>query len=742
MTQLRHGIAGGRTTRAGARLLAAAAALSVGVATVAGAAPSRADETPAAESWAPVPPAVSEAGDEARTGGRAAPWQQPPGLQDIGTWTKIDSRRFSAPMPGNLAAFGSILDVADSPLETRDPGYATGVAFQSVSSANGTCLRLTGVGVRNECVTTTHTVTFPEPVANPAFWVHQSLFNAFPVATNDWVVTGWGDLSVTKVNGVAPRPGQVGAVELVEASFDAGTNTVVTDDSVLRGEIPLARGTFLVDGLVSSVTFSHTGYAAVTFDNGRYTVGWTGAEGPRSHMVGRVQVADLAITTSAPAEVPAGGTLRWTLDVQNNGGAGSHGFTVRDAVPTGVGDVRLVSGPAGCALVGSELQCAAAPAGWSVVRSTTVPTFSRLAGGDEAAEVRAVLAPGASWTPIVLEATVTAPAGSTVSNTATVAGADPDPDTANNTATATTRVVAAWGITKTSTPATGAVVAPGSTVDYRVEATSASGQITNVALTDDLSGVLDDAVFVPGSARLSIDGGPVTAVPDPTGATLSTPAFTLPAGKSAVLTYQVTVKAQAWSASLRNVVAGTGSIPPTTCAPGADPAPACSTVNDTFAHVFITKKGTDPAGDIAELTGAQFAIHTDDNGIPGTLVDPGPVPVPGQAATVEARNLTPGTYWLTETRAPAGHTLLADPVAFTVATDGALALVDPAAHPQVSTTGITVEVLDVPALTLPNAGSTGTSAALPTAGAALLLTALVALVGAPAARRSTRGSVA
>ncbi len=740
MTQLRHGIAGGgRTTRVGLRSLAAAVALSVGmVAMVAGAAPSRADEEPpAVKVWAPDPPETSEVGEEARISGRAAPWQLPPGLQDVGTWAKLDARRFSAPMPGNLAPFGPILDVADSSLETRDPAYSSGVAFESSSSVNSQCLKALGLGVRNTCVTTTHTVTFPEPVANPAFWVYQGLFSVFPQTNNNWTITGWGDLSITRVNGMAPRPGQIGAVELNDASFNAATNTMVTDDSVLRGRVPSPHGFLLVDGLVSSVTFSHTGYEAVTSNNGVATPVWTGPAGPRFQMISKVQVADLAITTTAPAEVPAGGTVTWTLDVRNNGGAASHGFTVRDAVPAGVTGARLVSGPPGCTLVGTDLQCAAAPTGWSVTRNGSVPTFSRLSGGDSAAEVQAVLAPGAAWTPIVLEATVTAPAGSTLSNTATVAGADIDPSTANNTSTATTRVVASWGITKTSSPATGTVLAPGSTVDYQVQATSTSGQIDGVVLTDDLSDVLDDATFVPGSARLSIDGGPAATVPDPTGTTLTTPAFTLPAGKTAVLTYQVTVKADAWSASLGNSVTGTGSIPPTTCAPGPHAAPVCSTTNPTFSHVFITKKGTTPTGDITELVGAQFTLHTDSNGTPGTLVDPGPVAVPGQTGTVEATNLTPGTYWLTETRAPAGHTLLADPIPFTIATDGTLALADPAAHPQVSVDGATLTVLDVPALTLPNAGGTGTNTALLAAGAALLLTALVALARTPAVRGST-----
>ncbi|GHS87298.1 hypothetical protein AGMMS50218_08860 [Actinomycetota bacterium] len=744
MTQLRHGMADGRTNRVGGRLLAAAVALSVGtVALVAGAAPSRADGDPeAVVTVEEQPPADPAPGTGPGVGGRAGDQLSgrfAPGLTQLWPFTKVSATRFDASLPGNMSGFGAVTAIGSSPMAAENSfDYPN---FVGRSDSIKSCTQNSReVGKVFQCITVSETLTFPRPVANPSVYVGLGLLGAYDLPDQNWYIRTWVDASITRVNAVTPRAGQVEPVDMTDVSFVPATNTLAPDAGrLVRMETVYSAGEVRIKGMVTSVTISHTMFAAVTINvGGRYQPSMEGiVRTPLVVMLPSVPVADLSISKSAPAQVAAGGTVQWTLGVKNNGAAGSHGFTVQDVVPAGVRDVRLVSGPPGCVLSGATLQCTAAPAGWSVTRDATVPTFSRLSGGDTAALVPEVLAAGASWTPIVLEATVTAPAGSTLSNTATVAGADADASTANNTATATTRVVAAWGITKASTPPSGTVLAPGSTVDYRVEATSTSGQIDTVVLTDNLSDVLDDAVFVPGSARLSIDGGPAAAVPDPTGTTLATPPFTLPAGKSAVLTYRVTVKADAWSASLGNTVTGTGSTPPTTCAPGPSLAPVCSTTNPTFSHVLITKKGTNPSGDIAELVGAEFTLRTDSNGTPGTLVDPGPVAVPGRSGTVEATTLTPGTYWLTETRSPAGHTLLADPVAFTIAANGTLALVDPAAHPQVSIDGVTLTVLDVPALTLPNAGGTGTSTALLAAGAALLLTALVALAGTPATRGAT-----
>ncbi len=736
MTHVPNGLTVGRRTRAGARLVASVVALSAGLAAMAaGAAPSRADDDP----WVTVPPA-----------GWTMAWD----------WMATGPNQLSGALPGNLAEFGAATHRGESRLAAfAVPEVANRTRFQASAVTDlQTCTGSSTVGAKRACGDSyTTTLTFPRPIANPlvSFRTGDSWASAGIGTEPPWALRSGVDSGVLEVNHVVPRAGQVEALNLRQATFDSSRNVVTADAAALvpqgpawlpefpAGSAHQPYGLLQVHGLVSSVTLSHDQYAIVIVNafGGSADASYF-SDAPVFATGTLVSTSDLSVTTSAPARVPAGETLTWTVAVANEGPGGSHGFTVRDAVPAGISDVRLVSGPPGCALVGAELRCAAAPAGWNVARDAMVPTFANLTGGDAAASVPEVLAAGASWEPIVLEGRVTAPAGTTLSSTATVAGADADTNTANNTARASTEVTAAWGVTKTSTPAAGTVLAPGSTVDYQVLATSTSGQVDGVVLTDDLSDVLDDAAFVPGSAALSIDDGPLLPVADPTGTLLSTPAFTLPAGTSAVLTYRVTVDEAAWSSSLRNTVTGTGPVPPATCADPAAPEPVCRTVNDTFSRVVVTKKGTDSTGTISQLAGAEFTLHTDDDGAPGTVVDPGPVAVPGLVGTVEARNLTPGSYWLTETRAPAGHTLLAEPVAFAIATDGTVALVDPAAHPQVTATAHRIEILDVRALTLPSAGATGHGTALITAGAALLLTALVAALRTSTMRRSPRGPAA
>lgn len=141
---------------------------------------------------------------------------------------------------------------------------------------------------------------------------------------------------------------------------------------------------------------------------------------------------------------------------------------------------------------------------------------------------------------------------------------------------------AAWTVGKSAEPASGSEVRPGEVVTYLVEASVRRGVVPDVMLEDDLSGVLDSAAFVPGSASLTIDGGTPVAVPDPTGTALRTAPFRLGAGQSARLRYQVTVDDDAWARTLRNVVTGDGASPPERCAPGGS-TDGCTTEHPTSA---------------------------------------------------------------------------------------------------------------------------------------------------------------
>src|SRR5262249_50930017 len=134
--------------------------------------------------------------------------------------------------------------------------------------------------------------------------------------------------------------------------------------------------------------------------------------------------ADLSITKTGPATVGAGQSFTYTLAVQNGGPSDATGVAVTDTLPTGV---TFVSASTGCTNGSGTVTC----------------TVGALASGANATETIVVTAPNN---------------GGAITNTATVAGQLGDPNTANNTATATTTVTgsADLSITKTGPAKVGA----------------------------------------------------------------------------------------------------------------------------------------------------------------------------------------------------------------------------------------------------------------------------------------------
>lgn len=272
--------------------------------------------------------------------------------------------------------------------------------------------------------------------------------------------------------------------------------------------------------------------------------------------------------------------------------------------------------------------------------------------------------------------------------------------------------------------ATGATVHPGEELTYRVTATSTSdAALDGVTLTDDLSGVLDDATFVSGSAQLVVGAASPVPIADPAADRLTAGPFVLPGRAVAVLTYRVRVADDAWSATLTNTVTGTAGTPalpdpPQPC------AAACTTTQVTSTPVQIQKVGEASDGEIVPMDGSSWTIWDAASG--GTaLVDPVPAATSGGAAVVglfRDASLGAGTYWLQETRALDGFALLAERVPFTIDADGGVALGAGAGAnvAVVDVDGIrTIRVEDVPALALPDAGGPGTGR-ITLLGAALL----------------------
>lgn len=292
------------------------------------------------------------------------------------------------------------------------------------------------------------------------------------------------------------------------------------------------------------------------------------------------------------------------------------------------------------------------------------------------------------------------------------------------------QIVDSFTLTKVSEPESGTAVFVGDEITYTVTASSTDSALSDIVLTDDLTGLVDGAEFVAGSAQYTVGDAAPIAVDDPTGTDtvlLTTPSINLEPNQTATLTYRVTVTS--WATTLTNVVdgVGEGGVGPISCAP-------CSTTHWTDTRVEVLKTGESTSDTWVPMAGSEWKLLRDVNDNPGTEYTAQTVePVDGETGLFEIAGLPHGTYWLTETKAPAGFSLLAEPVQFIVDEDGAVTLWAGVASTVSVTTNADsgsaqINVRDVPAMAMPEAGSTGT---LPynLAGIALVLLSAALFIG-------------
>src|SRR5262249_35356117 len=192
--------------------------------------------------------------------------------------------------------------------------------------------------------------------------------------------------------------------------------------------------------------------------------------------------ADLSITkTDSPDPVVAGANITYTITLTNNGPSDAQTVTVTDTVP-----------PANTSLVSATVTTGT---GWSVGGSVTFSKATVAAG--ETAVFTIVVKVGSG----VAQGTV-------ITNTATAATATTDPNSANNSATATTDVIVRADLAVTKSDSPDPVIA-GNNLTYTINyINNGPSDAQTVTVTD---AVPANATFV--SASVAVGAGWSTSAP-------------------------------------------------------------------------------------------------------------------------------------------------------------------------------------------------------------------------------------
>lgn len=234
--------------------------------------------------------------------------------------------------------------------------------------------------------------------------------------------------------------------------------------------------------------------------------------------------ADLSISKTADRPTAnVGETITWTLTATNGGPQSATGVTITDTIPSGVSLQTPITGlPSGvsCTVAGSVVSC---------------PVTGAIANGSSVA--------------ITLRGTVLRAAAETPQqNTATVAGSQTDPNTANNSSSVTTNVNAAadLAVNKTVNTATANV---GDTLTWTVAVTNTGpSTATGVQLIDDLPAGVTPQTF-------TTTGGSCTTAPTQLICSIAT----LPSGGNVTVTITARVERAAAELPVNNTARATAT---------------------------------------------------------------------------------------------------------------------------------------------------------------------------------------
>ncbi|CCH30118.1 DUF11 domain-containing protein [Actinosynnema sp. NPDC047251] len=308
---------------------------------------------------------------------------------------------------------------------------------------------------------------------------------------------------------------------------------------------------------------------------------------------------------SAPADPKPGSTITYTVTATNDGTAPWTGATFTDDL-TGVlddaaynNDATASSGAVGYDAAGRKLTWTGdVPAG-----STVTVTYSVTVGSPPAGDKR-------------LTNAVVGPDGTNCSRGST------DPDCR------TDEPITGLVIRKTAAPAT---VKPGDTVTFTITAENVGGAaVTGATLTDDLTGVLDDADYQADAvARVGGTNAPTQPTFD-AGTRKLTWTGDVGVGQTVTITYTATVKAPpTGDFSLVNTVTGPDG---STCPPGSTD-PACGSVTPVGA---VTVRKT---ADKATATPGERVTYT------VTVVNTGQADYPGATFADDLTGVLDDATW-------------------------------------------------------------------------------------------------
>lgn len=298
--------------------------------------------------------------------------------------------------------------------------------------------------------------------------------------------------------------------------------------------------------------------------------------------------ADLAVMktiTSGP--LIAGEPVRYRITVDNDGPSEAEDAVLTDVVPSAVGELAASTDRGSCTVTGQSIACA----------------FGSLVSGARAS--------------VLVQGVLSAAATGTLTNTAEVTAATPDPDSSDDSATvsAAIGVSADLAIAKTASTAS---AGSGDTVRYTLTVVNnGPSDATGVAVADPLSA---DLVYVSGSC---------TATQGTCGASGDGISFTvgdLAVGASAQLTYDVDVAADAPDEQIENTA--------TVVYDGADPNP-----DDNEARYTLNVEG---AADVALTKTASSASVTAGGALTYTITARNDGP--GAAENLVLGDLVPASF--------------------------------------------------------------------------------------------------